>query len=225
MKAYKTNEYDIRAGVVRQLLKEGWKRENIRIEIPLDTASSGGRADIVCLDDKYLGCIELKSGKDKFCNDSIGKQCKPYRRAFDCVAVVMDSHHLKKFKPDKYGFRGYPKCNGIYHHETGEIRDYFDTAILQGLDNKFFRWKSGVTSPLDMACLLWKKECDEAFGVKETRCRSINRVSEEWALKDIRPKVIEQLRGRVLNSWEEKFWNKFDNKQESLSVDMNNQVA
>ena len=67
----KSNEDDLRLCVIRQLLTEGWKREDIRLEIPMCTASSGGRADIVCLSDKYIGAIELKSGKDKYCPNSI----------------------------------------------------------------------------------------------------------------------------------------------------------
>lgn len=54
-----SNEYDIRACVIRYLLADGWKREDLRIEIPLDTASSNGRADILCLGKDYIGHIDL----------------------------------------------------------------------------------------------------------------------------------------------------------------------
>lgn len=207
----KTNEYDIRAGVVRRLLKEGRKRRDLRFEIPLGTNSSGGRADIVVLDDKSLGCVELKSGKDTFDNDAIKSQCKPYRRTFDNVAVVMDSHHLKKFKPDNHGFKSYPKCNAIYHHVENKINDNYDSEIIIPLIPALFRWSHCNTSVRDMAALLWKSECDNIMGIKQTRTKSLGIIAEEWALKDIRPRVIEQLRSRVLNQWEEKFWEKFDN--------------
>lgn len=207
----RTNEYDIRAGVVRRLLADGWKRRDLRFEIPLSTASSGGRADVLCLDDSYIGCIELKSGRDKFCNNAIREQTKPYRRSFDYVAVIIDEWHLKAFKDAYGGANGYPNCSAVYHSSDDTIREYWrDSEPMIGLADKLFAHKSSTTSPVDYACLLWKAEINKALGMKKNRCEAIAFVREEMALKDIRPLVIEQLRGRAHNKWEEAFWEKYD---------------
>lgn len=92
-----TKEFDIRLAVVDELLAAGIDQKNIRIQIPLDTNSSEGRADIVLLLDGKIFCIELKSGSDKAEKDVLNRQIEPYRRAFDGVGVIVDERQRKDY--------------------------------------------------------------------------------------------------------------------------------
>ena len=202
-----TNEYDIRKAVVLKLLEQGIDRSDIRIEIPIGTNSSGGRCDIVLLHNDMLGCIELKSGKDKVKKDDIKSQLKPYKRAFDYVGVVACSTHNKDDLP--YG--------ALYHFSNENIVGYkpfkFDPVIRDSnIYISLSHHKSAITSPPDMLNLLWKKDVCDIIGKKNiTRSSVLSDWKENKSLSEIRPLVINALRTRPLNAWEESFWNRYDN--------------
>lgn len=202
----KSNEYDIRAAIVRHLLADGWKREHIRIEIPLCTASSGGRADILCIGDDYIGCIELKSGKDKFCRKALKEQCRPYKRAFDYCAVVADIEQHVRVTTEFYGCRGkrwddnFDDVALVYHHNYWDSKaSYFTTAVSHEksmavdkvtphLFPPNYR-KSRRTSVYDLAQVLWRDELVHLFG-KGTKSGHEIKARDEYGLKEFRNSTL-----------------------------------
>ena len=65
MAAKKTNDYDLRRAVVAALLAGGVARDAIRHEITLDSASRGGRVDLVIADDAALFGVEISGAKTR----------------------------------------------------------------------------------------------------------------------------------------------------------------
>jgi hypothetical protein len=62
-----------------------------------------------------------------------------------------------------------------------------------------------------MAQLLWRNEILASIGGRgSSRCTTIAWARENMALKDLRPHVVNALRERVLNKWEEAFWKRYD---------------
>lgn len=225
----KSDEYDIRSHVVRKLIKEGWDRGNIRIEIPLSTASHGGRVDLVCLADDYIGSVELKSGKDKLESDLLKDQIKKYERAFDYCGVIADQSLYKSVRTTTAG-GGYSERNNFqhvdiayYHHpwqdkycfknhpdrETTQHNIDTITPILFPHTGR----SSKLTCSYDMACVLWADELRKIFkSSKGTKWFFEQQVREEFGAKEFRPLMIEALRSRPLNDWEKKFWEKMEEK-------------
>ncbi len=209
----KSDEYDIRSSVVKALLSEGIERENIRIEIPLDTASSNGRADIVVLLEKAIGCIELKSGKDKFKSEDVRQQCERYNRAFDYCGIIVDLSHKKITEYDCGG--GYTSTrdnwSGVdasYCHETKQVTaKWRNGQIVENV----FDYPSHKTCVYDMLSILWSSEVGKIIGkAKGNKSKFISVWREEKSLSEIRPLVIAALRERPFNCWEQKFWLRFD---------------
>ena len=223
MANHKSNEYALRKEVVKKLLSENWMREDIRIEIPLSTASADGRADIVCIGDDFLGAVELKSGKDKFCPAKLKAQIEPYKRAFDYCATVVDSEHYRRVET-VVGLGNHPRVQNnfnnvdvIFHYNYWKFKGEFrDTAHCQEpvehLTPSLFRGyrRSGKTSSRDMAAVMWKDELCKALGNKNTRSHNIDIVRREYGADKIRPLLMQALRDRPLNDWEITFWEKYD---------------
>lgn len=213
----KSNEHDLRMCIVHALINSGVNRDDIRLEIPLDTASSEGRADIVVLSKDSLVCIELKSGKDKWCGVNIVHQCEQYRRAFDSVAVIVDHSHRKNIKHTDP--RGNPflddnwrRVDFTYYHDLKMIGNDVhgvpkeDPFFFQKVINRRTR-KTGV---YEMARILWRSEIQSTFGTKKGKSEYVQILREEATLKSVREAVIACLRTRPLNQWEFSFWGKFD---------------
>jgi hypothetical protein len=205
MKPKHSKDFDVRCAVVRQLLAEGVSRRDIRHEITLDTYSSAGRCDLAVLRDTNIIGIEIKSGKDKV--DRLREQCKAMHRCFDYARIVIDTR-LREKLGRSFSVSG----TTWYHHETqGFVYGYRGDWRSEPEPRLSFPggWESRHANTADMTSLLWKEEACPISGSK-TRTAAIGWIRENMALKDLRPRVIEALRNRVLNRWEEAFWRDFD---------------
>ena len=209
----KSKDYDVRAAVVATLLERGVRRRDIRHEITLDTASSGGRADVVLLQDR-LATIEIKSGSDKL--DRLKAQIKRYERSFDHVSVVADRRHAEGI------FNGHSiYCTVYWCSETAQfVAGWYDN--LRPCMPEFASARYGYsteTSVAAMARLLWRNEAvrvsQELGGTGGTRTAAIAWMRENARLCDMRPLVIEELRNRISNRWEDAFWQRFDGAREA----------
>lgn len=214
----KSNEYDIRSCVIKELLRNGFSREDIRIEIPMSTASSTGRADIVCLGKDYAACIELKSGKDKFCSDALKRQMQPYRLVFDYCSVIADIEHWRETtiqnKSGKRIFDNFRCVDLHYYHdsfrEMGRISKckYGAESLSDALFARHKRNKA--ISVYHMASVLWADELKDIFSNKSPKYKNEIFARENMGTAEFRPIFIDALRKRPLNEWETKFWNKFE---------------
>ena len=203
----RSKDYDVRAAVVTALLGKGVPRTDIRHEITLDTYSSGGRADVVVLRDRLI-TIEIKSGSDKL--DRLRDQVKRYEQSFDLVHVVCDVKHHEKDRREwnHYGTNWWCPENGFV--------DWGGTARLpEPPEFVHCQWgHSYITSVVNVASLLWRNEAvrvsQRLGGPNGTRVAAIAWMRENAKLCELRPLVIEELRARVPNRWEEAFWRRFD---------------
>ena len=215
MKPKRSNDFDVRVAVVRQLLAEGVPRRDIRHEITLDTYSSAGRCDLAVLRDTHIIGIEIKSGKDKV--DRLKEQCKAMHRCFDYICVVLDTRLEEKLGHSFWAAEPY-----WYHHESSGFVSY--SWMHKGwidqpnpcLTTETRAWRSSRANTADMAALLWKEEACPISGSR-TRTAALAWVRENMALKDLRPRVIEALRTRCPNRWEEAFWRDFDAAQQEAA--------
>lgn len=216
-----STENDIRKAVVNKLLSEGLSKDQIRIELPLDTGSCGGRADIVVLSNA-LGCIELKSGKDKYTKEALEQQCNQYKRAFDgCITCVDLVHYREKdvgvrgsvtgayYKTDNWSavdVQYSHKRRRLEHPNTACSREEFvNQEFSNSLIDLVFRWQN-PTCIYDVCLLLWASEIKELFGTKQTKSGFVDDMRENGKLSELRPLVIKALRNRPLNKWEDAFW-------------------
>lgn len=210
--ADKSGQYDIQKAVVSSLLVDGIKRNEIRLEIPLDTASYMGRGDVVIIKERLL-CIELKSGKDKFCPVDLKRQCEQYNRSFDAVGVVIDVAHRREREESNNG-RTYKTHNWgnvdiQYRHDKKALEDAWNKPVSGILNNYENRFKSYHTAACDMARILWASEIKELTGLK-TKNAYVERTREEGCLRDVRKLVLSALKTRPLNLWEMNFWERYD---------------
>ena len=209
----RSKDFDVRRAIVRRLLDAGIDRRDIRHELTLDTSSSGGRVDLVVLRDRRLIGIEIKSGSDKL--DRLEGQLEAMRRAFDSCKVVIDTALRAKV-----GSRFWQAGPFFYNFAEDRLHDCWladtpvDGAALIAEERGH---ASRRTTTRDMACLLWR---DEAVGVCQalkmqvgTREKGLDWLRENVSLKELRPLVIEELRGRTLNRWEEAFWRDYEGKE------------
>lgn len=215
MKPPKSKDYDVRAAVVSQLLGRGVSRSDIRHEITLDTASSGGRADIVVLRD-HLITIEIKSGSDKL--DRLRDQISRYERSFDCVKIVADKRHAEAIHAAHNIYGAVYWCS-----ETAQFMSGWHPRLspcTPRLAEPAYRY-SEETSLVDVARLLWRSEAARASkslgGPNGTRMAAISWMREHAKLSELRPLVIKELRARVPNRWEDAFWGRFDAEQLQLA--------
>lgn len=220
-----TDEYTIRRGVVKKLLKEGWDRKNIRIEIPMSTASYGGRADIVCLSESYIGSVELKSGKDKLENKAVKEQLEQYERTFDFCALVADALLHKKTVTTTV--RSTRTDDNFNHVDVVYRRSYRGRACFSSpYDLKAETPYEKITPHLfplrrpgrrisvyDMAQTLWADELREALNSKGTKSHLEIVARDNFGVKEFRPILINALRNRPLNDWENTFWSRFDKEE------------
>jgi hypothetical protein len=101
MAAIKSHDFDIRAAIVRELMRHGILRHDIRHEITLDSNSSGGRADIVViLNDAVLAGIEIKSGAESLAR--CVQRLDAYARAFDAPVFVVDAAIARRSRQTPY---------------------------------------------------------------------------------------------------------------------------
>lgn len=215
--AHRTNEYGIRKSAITRLLSEGISRGDIRLEITLDTSSSGGRADIVLLRDNAICGVELKSCLDK--TDRAEQQIKSYGFCFDHSFLLSSSRHGEWLKSSSLR---YTNRLGLYCPESRLFTDlyghpYDDNRAITSfpaLTTRISRYKNHETNTAMMARLLWRSEATEIArqaGLRyATRHCALNDIQEHMALKDLRPHVIAALRERPLNNWETAFWQQFD---------------
>lgn len=217
----KSAEHDIRAAVVSNLLADGYSREQIRLEIPLDTASCEGRGDVVLLND-WLNCIELKSGKDKYHPDDIKTQRNRYSRAFDAVITCVDRIHFRCEEIEAYGCKqlrnNWYGVDIQYCHEARQLQKacYWSSGedrkplSGKGVDVLLNSKRCPKISIYDVASLLWAEEAKAILGNNTTKCGFVRYMREYGKLSELRPLVISALKKRPLNKWEAAFWAKFD---------------
>lgn len=199
-------EFDIRAAAVKTMLEQGIERSDIRIEIPLDTSSSGGRADIVLLNNELLRCIELKSQRDKVDVEKLWQQISPYEHCFDAVGVIVDFSHYKKIERSTIAH-----CTRYHIQDKAVIASYYghgEPKKVNSITHELL-YPSYKTCVPYMARLLWREDIVKVIG-KCTREGAFKQWRETMRLKDLRPIVIKALRQRPLNKWEEEFWKRFD---------------
>lgn len=207
MAKLKTKDFDIRFAITKQLLMDGIPRSDIRHEIPLDTNSHDGRADMAVIFPAGIFAIEIKSGSDKM--DRAEEQMRMQGYAFDGCGIIADILHDDKIP----GHRHATYCDGtkkFYHSYKFDIK--YQAHISSWPLINITSWKSYRTSPAAMINLLWRTEVQKIRGSRGNRCDISRWMSENMSLKEMRPLVIECLRGRVLNKWEESFWKKYDEK-------------
>jgi len=156
-----TNDIDLRIAVINRLFEQGIDRKNIRHEIPMDTASSGGRMDVVVLSD-IVTCIEIKSGKDTL--KKLLEQANRYMRAADVVKVVMDARWINN---RKNSLRWYSNTF-FWHRDLGFVDQYRgELQQYKAVDLVVPRFSnSGVTNVVDMCHLFWAEEAREIAPVR-----------------------------------------------------------
>lgn len=205
----KSKDYDIRAAVVRWLLANGFKREQIRHEITMDTASAGGRCDMLLLATNALIAVEIKSGSDKL--DRLKDQETAGEMAADYFWLFADMRHKKDLPYTRTRFLvdGQKIMNDYANQEATLV---WSNGIPY--ENKWGGGRSTTTTPRRMASLLWKSETDWLALAceipKGSRCKVIAAIQEQESLSSIRSIVTDLLRKRKLSKWEESFWVRFD---------------
>jgi hypothetical protein len=201
----KSDDYDLRAVLVTALLDFGIERNSIRHEITLDTSSSGGRADLVLLQDHRITGYEVKSGKDNF--DRCDEQRRAYAKCFDRSVLLAD----RKFAPISETVWPDASHKALWLntlcYDDGKITDRY-SSVPCVIFPLFFH-DSVELSAHRMLSLLWAQEIS-VVAKSSVRHKGIKSAAETMCIKDIRRGVVEQLRMRRLNKWEEAFWKKFD---------------
>lgn len=206
----RTKDFDLRAALVRRLIAGGITRRNIRHELTLDTASSGGRADVVVIHDTHLTGIEIKSGADTL--ERLPEQIDCYLRSFDSMGLFVDERH-------RAGTARMHRARIGYFCPTNDVLEERYSSLL---DIALHRdawghppYGSPYTAPAMMARLLWADEVIGVAGRGKTREAAMRIIREECSLKHVRAGVVAALRGRCLNRWEESFWKRFDDANQA----------
>ena len=188
MTAANSHDYEIRAAVVRELLRNGVPRRDIRHEITLDSNSCGGRADIAVILANRLAGIEIKSASDNLAR--CVEQLDAYAGAFDTPLFVVDGRLARRLeRPDRQRVR----------ESAVAVSDIWP-ALQQG----------GAATIHGMARLLWGSEIQSLVGKPLSRADGLALIGERSTLDELRRGVIAALRGRVPNKWEQAFWARFD---------------
>jgi hypothetical protein len=210
VRAALSKDYDVRAALTRDLLACGIPRSDIRHEITLDTSSSGGRADMVLLRDTAIIGIELKSGSDVLdrCDAQLGAMSK----AFDECLVIVDVRIAGEKPSYKWLFYRHDLSQFSRDHQIDARWSRWVPFSIEWACGPYGSFKSRETSPRGMATLLWAAELSALAG--PLRCRALDHIHENVPLKTVRPHVIQALRKRCLNRWEEAFWKRFDQAQQ-----------
>lgn len=221
-KVEKTNDFDVRRAVVSALIDKGFPRCAIRHEITFDTNSSDGRADLVLAHDRCLIGVELKSGKDTLAR--IDRQRGAYKARFDHLCLVLD----RRFEPETVTAAWDLDFGHLRIAERGEdgvVRLRRMIGVGGHPAPWEHRFRAGVTgerlSPFAMLSMLWASEVNTVAHTLVTRgvldpvkakqrCKLIPHMAENARLADLRPLVIQALRTRPLNRWEQSFWTRYD---------------
>lgn len=205
----RTNDFDIRALLVRDLLRIGVPRAAIRHEITLNTSSSDGRADVALALDHALIGIEIKSGSDTL--GRLDEQKARYSARFDLLALVHDARHEKALlaADSIYGWG----C--LVSIEAGAVRPWRLGGLADLVAPGSRTHRSTRTSPFAMLELLWATEVRSAaarLGLPHegARHRLIDRIGDRVSLTEIRREVVVELRHRGFNRWEDAFWKRYD---------------
>lgn len=212
MQLKRSKEFGIRAGVTKRLIADGVRRDHIRHELPLDTSSSDGRADIVILSPDCLLSIELKSGKDKM--DRLAGQRAAAERCFDKETYILDIF-LSKHTNCHDGAYWCHSSGRFLHYSRGKIIPIEEGLFYSGtlLGDLYISSSHRVSAP-GMACLLWRDEIVEVcetFGKKvKTRWDGIKYIRDNIGLAALRPLVYQKLLARVHSKYEKKFWGEYD---------------
>jgi hypothetical protein len=210
MKA-RSNDPMIRAALVRRLIDAGIPRNCIRHEITLDSSSSDGRADLVVIRDAALVGVEIKSGRDTL--ERLVSQRPRYSARFDRVLLVCDERH-KPWKDDLWGWEGWEAVTATFDGSAIKfVENYWSgMGALLNPPPKWCDSSGSYLAPRAMLQMLWANEIKAISGCG-TRTSGIPHIAENVPLKGVRAAVINALRSRQLNRWEEKFWQAFDAEQ------------
>ena len=212
----KSKDYDVRACVVRKLLKEGVPRGDIRHEIANVGDTGHARADIVAIIHNRLCGFELKSASDV--TTKAKSQIETYRYYFDFVFLVGDAAHYDALK-------SVTRRAIIYHHQAqcldfGNAPNTYEySRFSQYADG----WGSEVTGVSYMGRLLTSGE-GEAACEKLKIEKPVNHtwflkeLKEHASLKELRSCVIEALRNRPLSKREITFWTQFDAENQKVAA-------
>lgn len=211
MPTKRSKDYDLRAALTRELLRQGVARMDIRHEMPLNSHSSDGRVDVLLLHRDMLHGIEIKSGSDKL--DRLKDQCRALDRACDYTSAMIDVRH---HATDEWVYR--PSRTWWWSTEAGFVELYraepspWTPRLVQ-----YHERMNSKTAVPRMTRLLWR---DEAIWAAKrlagatcghrTRYDALDFMKEFASLKELRPLVCAALRGRELNNWEAGFWSRFD---------------
>lgn len=204
----RSKDFDVRLALVQQLLREGVKREDIRHEITLNTASSDGRSDVVFIYNDMLYAAEIKSGSDRLKNLDVQEERN--RCAFDYTAQIID-----KMLDPKMSFYQAQYCHEtkqFVEHTRGEYHSISDIEYERhrGLITYNFR-QSYNTNIVSMSNVLWRDELMSICGAgfkSRTQCSAW--LKEHGNLYDFRKRAIAQLRARHHSRWDRAFWKQFD---------------
>lgn len=223
-----TTDLDIRIAVTAAALAAGIPRPAVRHEVPLDTSSGDGRADIVFALDRCLVGIEIKSGKDRL--DRLDSQRRRYGVRFDRLVLVLDARH----EPADWD-----SANALDFGVVRIAERRAGGSIVLRRQNRLWgpsapweppepgeRFRASRTlCPHAMLSMLWSTEALTLAGELVTagviphtggpqRYRVIPHVAEHAAIAQIRPRIAAALRGRSLNRWEEGIWSRFDHRRQ-----------
>lgn len=216
-RASRSRDYDIRCSLVGALIAAGVARDCIRHEITLDSSSSGGRCDLVVLHDGLVIGFEIKSGSDTL--DRLKAQRDAAMRAMDYFRPVIDPRHREAFTSDNMetGLWTMASVTLVWNRDPDGPR--FTTPWKDGwpatlpLMPRPDVYRSNRTCTPDMARMLWRHEAIRVAGLigasTDRRYTAIDAIREYGRLTDVRRGVIEALRSRELNRWEETFWRRF----------------
>jgi len=202
----RSSDAQIRNALVSRLLAAGYVREQIRHEVPLDLASSDGRADLVVIRSDALVGVEIKSGKDTL--ERLTKQRPRYSARFDRIVIFSDARHSPKHEP---WWHGWETCS-VTMTTSGAI-EFGDNywSGMGALTGSGIQRGSNHLSAAAMLSMLYTSEIRRIAGDPDaTRSSDGPRLAEIMPMREIRAAVSEALRSRAHNRWEDKFWQQFE---------------
>lgn len=236
----KTKDIDLRLFLTRALLDAGIPRGDIRHEAPLDTYSCDGRADMVVLADNWLVGVELKSGSDKLdrCATQARQYTARFDQVFLVADIALRPEPKRLVVAGGEWFVPAPNVTGFDQIRVVQRDSLGNLAFVSnphwGWQCEAAPWTAGWRwqreqrrgkNPIVAGAMLSLLRAAEAFSVAAalvqagripparaagTRSGLIPHLQEHASVAMIRPLVVQQLRARQLNRWEEAFWRTFD---------------
>ncbi|WP_233080229.1 sce7726 family protein [Rheinheimera soli] len=119
-------EIHLKKIVLEYFLKSSKNLNGIGFEIAVDHRET--RADVVCLLNKRLHCMEIKSARDSL--DRLYNQLASYSKYFDYVSIAVEEKHLEKATELA------PEHVGIYLFLNGRLIKKRKEKIIKSLDPK-----------------------------------------------------------------------------------------